>query len=122
MTKVHPLLQGRVGHVFSGDGGNHRNFLFFEKRDGIDYYVTGSGREGISFLHVVANGDRIDVRPVFVGLRADDATADAQSSYVAKAMRLVRHVYFWAGLVAWMTVLGITALVVTGIRRARLPS
>ncbi len=107
MQEVHPILSEKVKFVFAGDGGTRFNFLFYEIRDDIHYYVNGSGRYGVSFLHILAGEAGIKVNPHFlniisIDLRKLDKNIHKDNAfyrkYPRKALFVLRSKSFWAGM------------------------
>jgi hypothetical protein len=116
MEEVHPILSGKVKFVFAGDGGDRDNFLFYEIRDGIHYYVNGSGRNGVSFLHVVAGPEGVKINPYFLDIQSTDFhKIDKERSFLQNSGRkvflLLRNKSFWAGVVGSYLLMGLIVLV-----------
>ncbi len=66
MEEIHPIIKGKTEYVFAGDYGTDKQYLFYEYRDGVYYYVNGSSMRGISFLNIVIKENQVDVYPHFI--------------------------------------------------------
>jgi 3',5'-cyclic AMP phosphodiesterase CpdA len=117
MQTVHPSLRGKVEFVFAGDGGQFGNHLFFEVRDDIHYYVNGCGKYGSSFLHVIADGKRIEVDPHFVQIRL--TVQRGSSSIWAKVSRVAGDIYFWLGVCLGAVVVAGMAAIIAVMRASK---
>lgn len=98
MEEIHPLIRGKVQAVFAGDAGDHGNYLYYDRRDGIYYYLSGSGRKGVSFLHVTIRGTEITVLPQFLDLSARGSCKARTEE--ASAWRIFGYRSFWLGVLA----------------------
>ena len=72
MSTIHPLIEGKISHVFAGDGGSRLNFFFHDRKGTVNYYLTGCGNSGASFLHVKIDQHSVEVLPRFLPMRIDD--------------------------------------------------
>ena len=116
MQEVHPYLREKVKYVFAGDGGDRWNFLFYEIRDDVHYYVNGSGRSGVSFLHVVAGEDGIQVKPHFLDIQSVkpqrmDTEKNLMRVGLKKIVFVFHNKFFWLGVIAACIPLGLTIFI-----------
>ena len=119
MEKIHPILNGQVAYVFAGDGGNDQNFLFYERLGQVYYYVNGSGRRGVSFLHVLVNGSDIQVLPHFLDISTRSLAQPSSPSSVGVLLDLFQRRTFWAGNAFAVAVIGLMLLAARASRRWR---
>ena len=115
MRSMHPSLLGKVKCVFAGDGGQYGNYLFFETRDDIRYYINGSGRKGVTFLHVVATGERVAVNPYFLPI--EPRTPQPSSSFRDRVLRISRHRYFWVGVGVGLVATAVVIVLITTLSK-----
>ena len=126
MGRIHPILNGQVAYVFAGDGGGQGGFMFYEKLDQVDYYLTGSRTGVATFLHVAVNGNDTSVLPYFLDLQGQgeggvrSTPAAAQPAPLELVLTLFKSRRFWAGSVFAVTVLGLGWIVITILRWQRL--
>ena len=116
MQEVHPLLLDKVKIVFAGDGGDRHNFLFYEIRDNVYYYVNGSGRDGISFLHIFIGKEGIKINPHFLDIRSINYQNIKRgnilfNNYFKKIAFVLRNKFFWTGICTSCILLGLIVLI-----------